>query len=363
MNAPATSIIVPVYRTPIPLLQRFLRSAREQTLADIEIILVDDASPDECPRILDEAAARDPRLTVVHRGTNGRAGVARNDGLERARGEYVLFADADDVIRPDMCETLVGLARARGAEIVACSWSLIDAEGCRLGQIRLPDRTHNLLSSASQKTRCFRTLNYAPWNKVFRRATIAKMRFEQFEANIGEDTLFNVAAICRSRRMVTTSYVGYGYTLHSASATGRSIKGMPYLRTIALSEDRIRQTLTTRDGSAVGRKAADWLALKRFTTGCGWIAENPDPRERRALWAFWRRHFREELLPALEHRGFLAAWYRLAVTARGPAGARRLTLLATTLADPVSILEHADVRSAIKHHSEPAWPGARPEST
>ena len=76
MDRPLVSIIVPVYRTPIALLQRFLRSALSQTLSDIQLIAVDDASPDDCPRILDVAAADDNRVTVLHRSSNGRAGMA-----------------------------------------------------------------------------------------------------------------------------------------------------------------------------------------------------------------------------------------------------------------------------------------------
>ena len=111
MGSPMISIIIPVYRAPIALLTRCLERAAGQTLRDLEIIVVDDASPDECPAVLDSFAARDSRVTVIHRATNGRAGMARNDGLDRARGEFVLFADADDVIQPEACETLASLAK------------------------------------------------------------------------------------------------------------------------------------------------------------------------------------------------------------------------------------------------------------
>ena len=355
MRSPSVAIIVPVYRTPVLLLQRFLQSARRQTLPDVQIIAVDDASPDECPRVLDAAAASDARVQVVHRRTNGGAGPARNDGLERADSEFVLFADADDVIRPDMCETLMGLAERHDADIAACSWAVVDENGRVLSLVRLPNRTYELLASARHKTRCYRNLNYAPWNKLFRREVIGRLRFEQFEANIGEDTLFNVAALCRSRTIVTTSYVGYGYTSHSTSATGRSAKGMAYLRTIALSEEKLRLTLAERDGSAIGRQAADWLALKRFTTGCAWIAEDPDSEERRRLWDYWRRHLRDHLLPALEHRGLLAAWYRRVALTASAATACRLTRLATKLADAVSLLERVQTCAAGRGRVDSDW--------
>lgn len=347
MSNAIISIIVPVYKTPAVLLQRFLRSALSQTLSDIQLILVDDASPDECPRILDAAAADDERVTVLHRRENGRAGMARNDGMSLVIGSYVLFADADDVMRPDMCETLVGLARKHNADIVACSWAIRDQDGHLVGRGRLPDRQYDLMS-ARQRAKCYRGLSYALWNKLFRYDVVAPLRFEQFEANIGEDLLFNIAALCRSRIMATTAYSGYDYTVHTGSATGRSSKGMAYLRTLAISGERIKRTLAAADGSIVGRKYADWLLFKRFTVGCGWIAENPDPDERAMMWAYWRYYLHERLLPSLEFFRFLAVWYRLVTAIGDVPTVCRLTRLATRIADTQSIVDTAKARLASK---------------
>lgn len=350
MNSATVSIIVPVYKTSAVLLQRFLKSALNQTLSDIQFILVDDASPDDCPRILDAAAADDERVTVFHRSKNGRAGMARNDGMSLVIGRYVLFADADDVIRPDMCEKLVDMANKHEADIVACSWAIRDQDGQIVGRGRLPNRQYDLMS-ARQRTKCYRSLNYALWNKLFRHDVIAPLRFEQFEANIGEDLLFNIAALCQSRIMATTAYTGYDYTVHTGSATGRSSKGMPYLQTLAISGDRIKQTLTAADGSVVGRKCADRLLLKRFTIGCGWIAENPDPDERSIMWAYWRRYLHEHLLPSLEYYRVLATWYRLVTAVDDVPTVCRLTRLATRITDPLSFVEKIETWLVSKRRS------------
>lgn len=350
MSSTIVSIIVPVYKTSAVLLQRFLRSALDQTLSDIQLILVDDASPDDCPRILDAAAVDDERVMVLHRSENGRAGMARNDGMSLVVGRYVLFADADDVMRPDMCETLLDIARKHEADIVACSWAIRDEDGHFIGMGRLPDRQYDL-TSARQRAKCYRSLNYALWNKLFRHDVIASLRFEQFEANIGEDLLFNIAGLCRSRIMATTAYTGYDYTVHTGSATGRSSKGMPYLRTLAISGDRIKQTLAAADGSIVGRKCADRLLLKRFTVGCGWIAENPDQDERSLMWAYWRHYLHEHLLPGLEFFRFLAAWYRLVTAIGDVPTVCRLTRLATRITDPLSVVEKIETRLVSKRRS------------
>jgi glycosyltransferase involved in cell wall biosynthesis len=343
MTKPLISIIVPVYKTPIFLLQRFLRSALSQTISDIQLIAVDDASPDECPKILDEIAAKDERMTVMHRTTNGRAGVARSNGVRLSKGKYVLFADADDILQPDICERLLDLALKHDADIVACSWSIRDQEGSLIGRGYLPNRRCEL-AFARQRAEAYRLMNYALWNKIFRHEVITAIRFEQFEANIGEDTLYNVAALCRSRKLVTTSYCGYNYTIHTSSATGRLSRGMPYLRTLAISGDRIRQTLSEYDWSAEGRRFADRLALKRFSTGCGWVADHPDPKERVVLWAYWRRYLQEHLLPALESCSFLALLYRLLAATGNARTVYRLTRIASMITDPLSLIDKFEAR-------------------
>ena len=92
--SPKVSIIVPVYNVE-KYLKRCVDSLVGQTLKDIEIILVDDGSPDGCPKMCDDFVATDSRIKVVHK-PNGGLGSARNAGLEVAKGEYVAFVDSDD---------------------------------------------------------------------------------------------------------------------------------------------------------------------------------------------------------------------------------------------------------------------------
>lgn len=334
MIYPVISIIAPVYRTPADLLLRFLKSALNQTLSDIELIAVNDASPDHCPRILNETAASDARMHVVHRDINGRAGMARNDGLNLARGKYVLFADADDFLRPDMCEMLAGIADRRGADIVKASFTASDPAGRFVFRRRLPDRVLNLKLPFFRAT-AYHDFTLALWDKLFRRSVIAPLRFEQYEANIGEDTLFNVAALCRSRKMVMTSYAGYDYTVHPTSATGRAVKGIAYLRTIVDSGKRIRQVLGQNNGSQVEKKFADLLDLKRFAIGCGWIAENPDTVKKDELWQYWRQYFKKELYPLIHSRKVLAAWALGVLDWSSPRRACQLIWWSCRFAEPV----------------------------
>lgn len=98
------SIIVPVYRVE-DCLDRCVQSLINQTYPNIEIILVDDGSPDRCPELCDVYARQDSRVRVIHK-ENGGLSDARNTGLKSARGEYLLFVDSDDCIDPDACRQL-----------------------------------------------------------------------------------------------------------------------------------------------------------------------------------------------------------------------------------------------------------------
>lgn len=113
---PKVSVIVPVYNVE-RYLDRCLQSLLHQTLKDIEIIMVDDGSPDNCPRICDEYAAKDRRVKVIHKINEG-LGYARNSGLDVATGEYVAFVDSDDYTSEDAYEVLYKKAQETKADIV-----------------------------------------------------------------------------------------------------------------------------------------------------------------------------------------------------------------------------------------------------
>ena len=118
MPRPLISVIVPIYGV-----ERYLRqcvdSILAQSLTDIEIILVDDGSPDTCPAIVDEYAARDPRIVAVHQ-PNGGYGKAVNHGISLARAPYIGIIESDDWIEPTMYEKLYNRAQETGAEWVRC---------------------------------------------------------------------------------------------------------------------------------------------------------------------------------------------------------------------------------------------------
>ena len=116
MPNPSLSIIVPVYNTE-KYLKRCIDSITNQTLKDIEIIIVDDGSKEECAMLCDEFSKKDSRIKVVHK-INGGLGFARNSGMEAATGEYIGFVDSDDYIEPAMYDTLYKAAKEHDADLV-----------------------------------------------------------------------------------------------------------------------------------------------------------------------------------------------------------------------------------------------------
>ena len=126
MENPLVSVVVPVYKVE-SYIERCIESVIHQTYSNLEILLVDDGSPDRCGFICDQFAKRDYRIKVFHKNHGGLSDT-RNYALDRLTGDYVAFVDSDDWIEPDMCEVLVKNAIENDADICVCvvtMWTLL----------------------------------------------------------------------------------------------------------------------------------------------------------------------------------------------------------------------------------------------
>ena len=119
MTEPFVSIIVPVYKVPEQYLRKCIESIMTQTLKNIEILLVDDGSPDQGGKICDEYAEKDNRIQVLHK-KNGGLSSARNYGCRAAQGKWIMFVDGDDWIEPDMCQTMYRTGEEKQVQLVMC---------------------------------------------------------------------------------------------------------------------------------------------------------------------------------------------------------------------------------------------------
>lgn len=118
------SVIVPVYKVE-DYLPRCIDSILNQTYTNLEIILVDDGSPDNCPKICDEYAKKDKRVKVIHQQNSGLS-AARNAGIDNANGNYIAFVDSDDFVHPKMYEVLVRNLAEHNAEMSICMYKRVN---------------------------------------------------------------------------------------------------------------------------------------------------------------------------------------------------------------------------------------------
>ena len=141
------TVIVPVYKVE-KYLDRCVQSIVDQTYTNLEIILVDDGSPDNCPKMCDEWAKKDKRIKVIHK-QNGGLSDARNAGLEKAKGKYVGFVDSDDYISPIMYEKLYKCIIDNQADMAMCGFSTVDEKGkvTYINELNLPNCNCNNIAN------------------------------------------------------------------------------------------------------------------------------------------------------------------------------------------------------------------------
>ena len=181
MNDIKVSVIMPVYNAE-KTVGEALDSLLCQTEKDIEIICVDDGSNDNSLNILNEYAAKDNRIKVLHQ-ENLRAGVARNNGLKISRGGYVIFLDSDDFFEPDLIEKTYKRAVEKDADIVLFDADKFDAQTNQYlrGVYLFPDRIAGNKEVFSRKTTAdslFQITTACPWTKLFKKEFIVSKGLE-----------------------------------------------------------------------------------------------------------------------------------------------------------------------------------------
>lgn len=180
---PAVSIVVPVYRVE-SYLEQCVDSLRSQTLRNIEILLVDDGSPDWCGAICDAYAERDPRIRVIHQENAGLS-AARNAGIEAASGEYIMFVDSDDWAEPDYCRIPYEIAKTHGADLVIFQYYVVKRN--RRTQADCRNLPEGIVTEEMGLYRSWLRYWMEPaWNKLFHRKLFRDLRFP--EGRCHEDT-------------------------------------------------------------------------------------------------------------------------------------------------------------------------------
>lgn len=210
------SIIVPVYGTEA-YLPECIESITAQTYSDIELILVDDQSPDGCPQICDAYAQKDDRITVIHQKNTGVSG-ARNTGIRHSRGAYLMFVDSDDGLFPNAVETMLADMWEHGADIVSAAELQTGRNGdtvnngddgsCSVFREEEP----LLLSLAGQRN------TNSVHSKLLRRDFIDGLFFTEGK-NIHEDGFFLFQCYLRKPVLVQHNVLVYRYNFRQESSS------------------------------------------------------------------------------------------------------------------------------------------------
>lgn len=207
---PKVSVIIPMYNSD-KYLGDCIESVLNQTLKELEIILVDDGSTDNSGVICDEYATKDSRIKVVHQ-ENGGLSIARNTGLDIATGKYVLFLDSDDLYLPNSCEILYNEIEKRNAEYVIANYQNCDDDGKLWARpIFDKERYKNFKLSITDYQDSFFIMNSSAGNKIFRRTFIDKLNLRFVPKAIAEDAIFTTYCFIKSKSVYYINDVVYIY--------------------------------------------------------------------------------------------------------------------------------------------------------
>ena len=212
------SIIVPIYNVE-QYLNKCVDSLRNQSCSDIEIILVDDESPDKSPEICDRYAKNDPRIKVIHK-KNGGVSDARNAGLKLATGDYVMFVDPDDYIDTDTCEKLLPYTE-NDCQIIIGEATV---EGGTASLDHIDDKT--VMSGEEYLIKAYREdkAPMAVWLNVYNREFLKNNALEFKCGILHEDEEFMPRAFLCADSVVCTGVSFYHYILHENSITTQKDK-------------------------------------------------------------------------------------------------------------------------------------------
>lgn len=172
MEEISVSLIIPVYNVS-GYLGKCLDSVAAQTHSRLEVIIVNDGSTDDSPRIAEEYASRHPHFhlyTIENRGLGG----ARNYGIERASGDYLLFLDSDDYIAPDCIEKMASAARTDNSDIVVASCYDVREDGTVISAY---DNSHKSSVTSLYDEPCLLFNRPSAWGKLFKRKLLGDLRF------------------------------------------------------------------------------------------------------------------------------------------------------------------------------------------
>ena len=311
---PLISVIVPIYKV-----ERYLRKCVEsilgQTYSKLELILVDDGSPDGCGRICDEFAEADSRVKVIHK-KNGGLSDARNAGIAIAAGDYFSFIDSDDWIERDAYEAMLAVAEKYDAQLV-CAGRYDEEEATGTATVGLCPEKEEFVPAKELVRRIFRWdhLDSAAWDKLYARELFEEIRYPVGRVVEDVPTTYRLVLLAGGGAMLPKPVYHYLHRENSITSASVSEKSFHAVENAALVHEDIAKTIPELE------KDARYL----LTIAQKYIAQTLDLEEEATRKRFARRH--KELRRELRRNLIFALGYDRFT----PRGRMELVLVATGL--------------------------------
>lgn len=254
------SIIVPVYNVQ-NYLSYTVDSIISQTYSNWELLLVDDGSTDFSPLICEDYSRKDKRIKFF-RTENGGVSRARNYGIERVQGDYIVFCDSDDLVSPNFLERLMQVQTETNADVVSCSVLNID-ESC---DKYIPSPSNSVITTYSVDTfnKIPETFFYVVWGKLYKRSLFfdENYRFEE-SLNRGEDTLFALQTLLVSKVIVEIDDKLINYRLRSNSLMHSNPSNSLYLQS-KFRAMKIKEWETLYSESSIIKQIKEIISIQLF---------------------------------------------------------------------------------------------------
>lgn len=206
MKDETISVIVPVYKVE-KYIRKCIDSIINQTYKNLEIILVDDGSPDNCPQICDEYAQKESRIKVIHQENMG-VSVARNNGIEIATGKYIGFVDSDDYIESTMFEDLLDALVKNDAQMSICNFNVITDKEKYIRNKYPNEKTYNK-KEILRELILDKNIQSYPWNKLYVKKLFDTIRFPAGKNYEDIGTTFYLIEKCERIQLIGKAEYNY----------------------------------------------------------------------------------------------------------------------------------------------------------
>ncbi|WP_408069562.1 glycosyltransferase family 2 protein [Butyrivibrio sp. JL13D10] len=209
------SIIIPIYNGE-NYIENIFKRICAQSFSEVEVVFVNDGSTDDSGKVIREFIDRVisengqealvPEFKLIAQTNTGQGG-ARNRGIEEASGDYLMFMDQDDIIKPDYVERLLSEAEKSAADIVISGYEHVNSSGDVKEHVELVNNEW-----------C-RFMNITPWGKIYRRNFIMRKNIRFLPVPLGEDIYFNVLCYSHTDKVAYTNYIGYQWVINDSSVS------------------------------------------------------------------------------------------------------------------------------------------------